>query len=95
MQMNNFLAAQGYEMGPVVLYQDNMSTIAMLKRGRPGAKGSRHFDIRYYWLKEKIDNNEVVVEHMPAEKMIANVFTKPIQGAQLVHTRTIHAYQLD
>jgi hypothetical protein len=83
----NFLKSQGYEVQPCNLMQDNMSTIALIRRGQPGAIGSRHMNIRYFWLKEKIDNGEVIVSHLPTEKMIANILTKPVQGRQFMLER--------
>lgn len=42
-----FLIEQGYKMGPVILFQDNLSCLAMLARGRSGAEQTRHVAIRY------------------------------------------------
>jgi hypothetical protein len=50
------LMAQGYKMGPVILYQDNLSCMAMLATGRSGSERTRHIAIRYYWTKERVDN---------------------------------------
>ena len=36
-----FLIDQGYEMNPVVFYQDNTSTMALMARGKPGADNCR------------------------------------------------------
>jgi hypothetical protein len=58
-----FLIAQGYKMGPVILYQDNLSCMAMLARGRSGAERTRHIAIRYYWTKERVDNGELKITH--------------------------------
>jgi hypothetical protein len=52
--LRNWLIAQGYEMGPATIYQDNMSCMALIKRGSPASERSRHIDIRYFWLKEKV-----------------------------------------
>ena len=38
--------------------------------------------IRYFWVKEKVDSGEAVVEHLGTESMYANVLTKSLQGAQ-------------
>ena len=48
--MRNFLIAQGYAMGPVSVYQDNMSCMAIVKKGGPCLERSRHINIRYFWL---------------------------------------------
>ena len=85
--LRNFVIAQGYEVGPAVVYQDNMSTMALMKRGGPGSEKSRHINIRHFWLSEKVAMNEVVIEHLGTADMFANVLTKPVQGAQFIRER--------
>ena len=74
-------------MGPVTLYQDNTSTMALVARGKPGAERTRHIDIRHFWLAHRVKNKEFVIEHMGTAEMYANVLTKPLQGAQFVYER--------
>jgi len=83
----NFVIAQGYDVGPVVLYQDNTSCMALVKRGGPASERTRHIDIRHFWVKEIVDGKEAIVEHLATEKMFANVLTKPLQGKQFVNER--------
>jgi hypothetical protein len=83
-----FLIAQGYKMGPVILYQDNLSCMAMLARGRSGAERTRHIAIRYYWTKERVDSGEIKIIHKGTKEMYANLLTKPLQGSQFVYERT-------
>jgi len=78
---------QGYGTGPAVIYQDNLSCMALMKRGGPGSERSRHINIRHFWLKEKVNNGEVVIEHLGTKEMFANVLTKPVQGEQFVIER--------
>ena len=80
--IRSFLLGQGYNMGPIIVYQDNQSCIALVQRGRSGAERTRHIHIRYFWLKERVDTGEVRVEYLRSEEMYANVLTKPLQGAQ-------------
>jgi hypothetical protein len=61
--------------------------MALLKRGRPGALGSRHINIRYFWLTDRASSGEIIIEHCPTEKMVANVLTKPLQGEQFRRER--------
>jgi hypothetical protein len=77
----NFLAAQGYEMGPAKIWQDNMSTIAMIKNGRPNSDRTRHIDIRYFWLTDRVAIGEIVIDYKPTADMIADILTKPITDA--------------
>jgi hypothetical protein len=83
------MMGQGSKMGPVILYQDNMSCMAMLARGRSGAERTRHIAIRYYyWTKERVDKGEIKIIHKGTKEMCANLLTKPLQGAQFVYERT-------
>jgi hypothetical protein len=82
------LMAQGYKMGPVILYQDNLSCMAMLATGRSGSERTRHIAIRYYWTKERVDNGKIRIVHKGTKEMYANVLTKPLQGSQFVYERT-------
>jgi hypothetical protein len=75
-----FLKEQGYKVDPAVLYQDNMSTIAMANRGSSNSPRTRHVDISYFFVKDRIDAGEVIVEHMRTDRMLADGMTKPLQG---------------
>ena len=87
LHLRNFVIAQGYDVGPAILYQDNMSTMALMKRGGPGSERSRHINIRHFWLAERVEEGEAVVEHLSTTEMWANALTKPTQGAQFVRER--------
>jgi hypothetical protein len=71
--LRNFLHHQGYDMGPVILYQDNMSTMGLVARGRSGAEKTRHILIRYYWVSEQVANGTAIVEHKGTKDMYANL----------------------
>ena len=64
-----------------------MSTMALVKRGEPAGTGSKHINIRYFWIKDRVDSGEVSVEHTPTEVMVANLLTKPVQGKQFLEER--------
>jgi hypothetical protein len=77
-----FLAAQGYELKENVFYQDNQSTIRFERNGRSSAgPNSRHIDIRYFFIKDRIGLETIDVQHCPTEQMLADFFTKPLQGS--------------
>ncbi len=44
--MRNFSMAQEYDVAPAILYQDNLSCMALVKKGRPTSERSRHIAIR-------------------------------------------------
>lgn len=82
LHIRNFVLAQGHSCGPVTIYQDNMSCMALIDRGRSTAERTRHIAIRYFWVKERVDTGEARVQHLGTKKMYANLLTKPLQGAQ-------------
>ena len=45
--------------------------MALVKRGGPGYERSRHINIRYFWVAERIDKGDVVVEHLGTKMMFA------------------------
>ena len=87
--IRQLLIEQGYEQGPIVLYQDNLNCMHLIAKGRAGSQKTRHISIRYYWIKQYVDNGEVVVEKLATEEMPANILTKPLQGSQFKYERKL------
>ena len=75
----NFVIAQGYDLPAVRIGQDNQAVLQSIQRGVP-AERSRHVDIRYFWLKDRAESGEVLIEYVPTEDMVADMLTKPLQG---------------
>jgi hypothetical protein len=84
----DFLLSQGQEIGPAQVWQDNMSTIALTQKGGSTSERTRHINIRYYWVKDRIGSGELKVEYQPTEEMIADILTKPLQGAKFLELRS-------
>ena len=79
--LTNFMEGQGYKFVSNKLQQDNQSAIRMEKNGRNSCTGnSRHKDIRYFFVKDRVDKDEIIIEYCPTELMIADYFTKALQG---------------
>ena len=63
------------------VYQDNQSAIRMDKNGRNSCTGnSRHINVRYFFVKDRINNGKFKIEYFPTLLMLADFFTKPIVG---------------
>jgi hypothetical protein len=75
----DFVALQGYTPS-TRLRQDNMGTIAMIGNGRSKSLRTKHIKVRYFWLREQLKDN-LRIEYTPTGKMIADILTKPMQGA--------------
>jgi hypothetical protein len=76
------LEAQGYPLNENAFYQDNQSTIKFEKNGRKscGPK-SRHINIRYFSIKNRLDLEDIDVRHCPTKQKPADFFTKPLQSS--------------
>ena len=65
-----------------LIYQDNQSAMLLAKNGRgSSSKRTRHINIRYFFVADRIASKEVKVEYCPTGEMIADYFTKPLQGS--------------
>jgi hypothetical protein len=74
-----FLQKQGYAIKQNTFYQDNQSAIRFEKNGRKSCgPNSRHIDIRYFFIKDRLEIKGCNVEYGPAEQMLADFFTKPL-----------------
>ena len=79
--VKNFLKCQGYDVDNNIMFQDNQSAIRLETNGRNSCTGnSRHIDIRYFFVKDRVDKGEVKIEYCNTDDMIADFFTKPLQG---------------
>jgi hypothetical protein len=77
-----FLEAQGYGVTKNIVYQDNKSVILMEKNGKASSsKHTKHINIRYFFVTERINKRDLTVEWCPTGDMICNFMTKPNQGA--------------
>jgi hypothetical protein len=69
------------------LYQDNKSTIAMVKNGRAIAESTRHINIRYFFISDYVQQKLIDIEHLGTKEMVADYYTKPLQGDDFVRHR--------
>ena len=88
--IKNFMEEQGYVLKKNEVKQDNMSAIRMEKNGRNSCTGnSRHVHIRYFFVKDRIDKGELTIEYCPTTEMLADYFTKPLQGGLFKRMRAV------
>ena len=78
----HFMRAQGYKIQSNTIYKDNKSAILMEKHGRNLCTGNLiHINVRYFWVKDKIDQGEVKFKYLPAHLMVADSLKKTLVGA--------------
>ena len=84
----NFLLAQGYDIKNNIVYQDNKSAILLETNGiGSSSKRTRHINIRFFFVADRIKAGELQVEFCGTDSMIADYFTKPLQGKKFLEMR--------
>ena len=84
------MGAQGYTIKNNVIYQDNQSKIFMEKNGRNSCTGSsRLIHIRYFFVKDRIEEGDMRVEYCPTHLLLADLFTKPLMGENFRKLRSV------
>jgi len=75
------LAAQGEYVPTTTIYQDNKSTILLAENGKASSSnGTCHLNVRYYFVTDQIKKGHVKVAFCPMQDMVADFFTKLLQG---------------
>jgi hypothetical protein len=74
-----FLEAQGYKIDDNLLYKDSKSSILLETNGRGSSgKQTRHINVRYFFIADRVKSGEIQIEYCPTGIMIADFFTKPL-----------------
>ena len=73
--------AQGYPVKNNIILQDNKSAILLETNGTKScSKRSRHFNIRHFFIKDLVDKHDAEIKYCATENMLADFFSKPLQG---------------
>ena len=84
------LNAQGLYVKLSKLYQDNKSTIQLIVNGRlSSSKRTRHIGIRFHFIEDRVDKDEIEVIFCPTERMFADFVTKPLLGYAFIRMRDV------
>ncbi len=64
-----------------LLYQDNMSVILLETNGKVSSlKRTKHIKVKYFFIKDKVNQGKITIEHCPTEQMWTDINTEPKQG---------------
>ena len=50
-------------------------------------KRTKHINVRYYFVKSRIDAGEVIVQWYSGEKLVGDFFSKPLSGSKFLRFR--------
>ena len=60
---------------PLKLYCDNSATVFMAKNNKSGSR-SKHIDIKYLAIRERVKEKKLVIKHISPESMLVDPLTK-------------------
>ena len=85
-----FIEAQHYKLKGKELNQDNTSAIRLEKNGKMSSgQQTRHINIRYFFIKDRVKEDNINIVYCPTERMMADYFTKPLQGSLFKKLRDV------
>ena len=62
---------------PITIFEDNQAAINtsnnMIRSDR-----SKHIDVKFHFIREKVEAKEVQIKYCQTSEMIADIFTKPL-----------------
>jgi hypothetical protein len=73
---------------PTVIYNDNQACVTMVKQKFSSSR-TRHIKLKFHHIREAVDNNEINVEYMPTDQMIADIMTKPLDRIKFERIRDV------
>ena len=69
-----------------VIYEDNQGCIA-LSANPVFRKRTKHIDIRYHFIRERVTSGEVELRYIPTEEQLADLLTKGLPKPRTIMLR--------
>ena len=77
------MEVMGVKMEAVKIMVDNQSTI-MLRKTSAHHNRTKHIDTRYHFIRDCIEDRQVVIEHVKTEDQLADILTKSLGRVKFV-----------
>ena len=65
-----------YDLQPTIIKNDNQGALSLIKNPVKHSK-SKHIDISYHFVREVYSSGQIVLDYVPSEDNVADIFTKP------------------
>ena len=73
----------------LILRHDNLASKRLMEEGRALSQRTKHMHVKYFWIKQAIQNEKIVIKYQKSPEMIADFFAKPNNGAQFKKFRCL------
>ncbi|KAL7565950.1 hypothetical protein ACA910_008408 [Epithemia clementina (nom. ined.)] len=78
-----FMEAQGYPIEKNIIKRDNMSSMKLEANGKASSgKRTRHLNIKYFFITDQVEKEQVKIEYCPTDELWADYMTKPLMGSK-------------
>jgi hypothetical protein len=76
-----FMQNLGVPQGMITVFEDNTSTIILAnKQNGATLSKTKHIQIRFYYVRELIEQKEINIVYLSTKEMLADLLTKPMTG---------------
>jgi len=77
--IKNLLISLGFKIGAIPICEDNMAAISLVSNtGTAKRRRTRHINVKYEFVKQRIKLGDVKVNYVSTDNMIADALTKPV-----------------
>ena len=76
----------GIKLDKIRIRCDNKSTICLSKNYVLHSR-TKHIDIRYHFIKERVSNRDIVLDYVCIDDQLADIFIKPLCEERLSNLR--------
>ena len=66
----------------IKLYSNNQSAIT-IAYGNQQHSRTKHFDIQFYFLRDTIENNQILIQYLPTDQILVDILTKGLPGPKI------------
>ena len=65
-----------------MLKHDNLASKRLMEEGRALSQRTRHMHVKYFWVKQALEQENLKISYQNSKEMIADFFAKPNNGIQ-------------
>ncbi len=72
-----WILSQGHKLGSTLIYQDKESMLPLMDTGRTSKQRTKHLNVRYFYMRDRIQKEELHLDYLPTGSMTAELMMKP------------------
>jgi hypothetical protein len=73
--------------GTTTIMEDNLSAIAYSQNAMV-IEMSKDIDMKWHFLKDHVEHGTVILRHLPTDRMVTDMYTKPLLGPALARRQS-------